>query len=98
MPLAPWCYGAPPHATGNSLVRREVSMTIKMERGCHALASLFEMGKPSAGVSPLESMYPSHFLLRCPSCRAGERNPNENLWCSPDCAQILQTLLEIPSF
>lgn len=99
MPLALWCYRAPPHTTGNSLMRREVSMTIKMERDVTLWFWLHcvERSKPFAGVPPLESTHPSHCLLLCPSCRAGEHIPKENLRCSTDCAQILQTLLEILS-
>lgn len=38
-PVVPW--DSPPYTTGKRLIRREASMTMKMEHGCHILVSLF---------------------------------------------------------
>lgn len=46
----------------------------------HSIFTVSKTGKPSAGVSPLENIYPPHFLLLCPSWRAKECILNENPW------------------
>lgn len=77
VPLAPGCYRAPPHATGNSLMRREVSATIKMERGCHAvvLVSLFWEEQAICRCVPSREHAPISLPAPVPQLQSGWAHP-----------------------
>lgn len=79
VPLAPWCYGSPPHTTRDSLLRREVSMTIKMEHGPHALVSLFRDGQAICRWVPSREYVPISFPAPVSQLQTGSAHP----YCKP---------------